>query len=317
MIIGFYTPRLDVRGSCEALYQYAKHSEEIYSNTSIIFVPEEITPQNECEGIKKFTKRFKVVIYDNLEKSLIENNCDILYTIKYGKNDGILSVNIPTIVHCVFSMEQPHGDLYIAVSEALANKYKSNRYLPHMVGMTPILHKRNLRKRLKIPENAIVIGRHGGMDTFNLEFVRGCIAQIVSSTDNIYFLFMNTPVFFHSPKIIHLDRNSDLDFKEEFINSCDAGIEASTLGHTFGLSCAEFSVNNKPMLIYNGNVWNNAHIKIMGDKGIYFKTKEDLLFLIQIISGKKYDKKDLNAYRDFTAEKIAGEFQTYCKRLIE
>ena len=29
----------------------------------------------------------------------------------------------------------------------------------------------NLRKELNIPDNSLIIGRHGGSDTFNLNFV--------------------------------------------------------------------------------------------------------------------------------------------------
>lgn len=312
MIIGFHTPRLDVRGSCDALYNYAKYSEELYQHTSIIFTPEEISKENEEEGIKRFIVRFKIVYYTNLEDSLKKYNCDILYVIKYGKNDGLYSVNIPTLIHCVFTLEDPHGSEYIAVSKALANKYGKKEYLPHMVGMKPILHNRNMRKILNIKENSLVIGRYGGMDTFNLDFVKMIISKIVRENDNIYFIFMNTPIFDNHSHIIFLNKTSDIDTKEMFINTCDAGLEASTLGHTFGLSCAEFSINQKPLIIYNGPVWNNAHIRIIGKKGLYFKTPEEFkIIIINLQSKENIIENDLNCYRKYSIMKVMKKFNNH------
>ena len=314
MIIAFHNNRLDVRGSCDAMYNYAKYSEEIYGHTSIIFAP--LKEAHEPEGVDKFVKRFKVVYYTNLEDSLSENNCDVLYVIKYGKVDNIHSTKIPNLIHCVFSLEEPHGDLYIAVSKSLAEKYGKKDYLPHMVGMKPILHSLNLRDKLNIPHDAVVIGRHGGMDTFNLSFVHNSISEIVRDNKNIYFLLLNTPCFDNHPQIIHLQRTSDLSEKEMFINTCDLGLEASTLGHTFGLSCAEFSVNNKPMLIYNGQVWNRAHIDIMDIKGLYFSTPDTFKNTILFFNKNTYNQTDLNAYREYSITKVMKMFNECLQRAI-
>jgi hypothetical protein len=45
------------------------------------------------------------------------------------------------------------------------------------------------RKFLNIPDTSIVIGRHGGKDSFNISFVYDSIMNILSKRDDVYFLF--------------------------------------------------------------------------------------------------------------------------------
>lgn len=311
VIIAFQTPQLDVRGSCDAVYNYAHYNEVLLFNLSLIFVPD--GARNEPEAVSKFRKRFRIVQYSDMERSLAENKCDVLYTIKYGRNDGVFSKNVPTIVHCVFDLSEPHGDAYVAVSKALAEKYGKAEFLPHIVRQQPALSG-DLREELCIPRKAIVFGRHGGMDTFNLPWVHGAISRIVNERDDIYFLFINTPAFYIHKQIIYLPRTGEAEYKNKFIATCDAGLEASNLGHSFGLSCAEMSVNNKPMLVYNGPVWNDAHIKILGEKGLYFSNEWEFYNLIT--GFEKKDRGDLNAYREFAPEKVIKKFANLVEKSI-
>ena len=307
LTIGFQSPQLDVRGSCDAIYNYAHYNEVLLGNHSIILVPS--GAKNEEEGLTRFRKRFFIDTYIDLDDAIEKNKINILYTIKFGKNDKVLTTKCPTIVHCVFSMLEPHGDVYMAVSQTLAKKWRKNEYLPHIVNQRPALNG-NLREDLGIPPEAIVIGRHGGMDTFNLVFVRRTIRKIVKERDDIFFLFMNTPVFGFDKHIIYLPKTGDIDYKNKFISTCDAGLEASNMGHTFGLSCAEMSVNNKPMIVYNGPIGNRAHIDILGNKALYFATEEE--FYKVVTTFEKKDRGDLNAYKEFTPEKVMEDFNRLC-----
>ena len=58
----------------------------------------------------------------------------------------------------------------------------------------------------------------------------------------------------------------DLVEKVEFINTCDAMLWARGAGETFGLSIAEFSSKNKPVIAMQ--VGDLAHVHIMGDMGL-------------------------------------------------
>lgn len=100
----------------------------------------------------------------------------------------------------------------------------------------------SLRKELHIPKNAIVFGRHGGNDTFDMDFVKQAVIKTVMNK-NIWFLFLNTDPFFSHKRIIYLPATADLKYKTKFINTCDAMIHGRYHGETFGLACGEFSIN--------------------------------------------------------------------------
>lgn len=316
----FHTEQLDVRGTCNAVYYYAHYNEVLLNNESAILTKKDNT-QNDIISVERFKKRFKVLEYINKEdKVSIENlikDYDIIYTIKYGTNDDFVFKNIKNIIHCVFDMSQPHGEVYAAVSETLAKKYNNNLFVPHMIGLKPSENKKNLREKLNIPENAIVFGRYGGLDTFNLHFVYNAILRIVLANDNIYFLFINTPLFIQHPHVIYLDKIIEDEDKNLFINTCDAHLECSTLGHTFGLSIGEFSVNNKPIICYDRNIWNRCHLDILGDKAILFKTEEEFYNIINTFDKKEYENKDLNCYKEYSPEKVIKKFEEiFIKSLV-
>jgi len=113
-------------------------------------------------------------------------------------------------------------------------------FVPHMISLPE--HNRNMREELKIPENSIVYGRHGGYEQFDISYVHPIVYKVAKNNPNIYFLFVNTQPFCDSlPNIIHLDKIVDLDKKVEFINTCDAMLWARTDGETFGIAIGEFS----------------------------------------------------------------------------
>lgn len=310
--IAFHTPQLDLRGSCEALWCYAHYNEKILGNSSVIVVP--LTGiQKDDRALTKFTQRFRLVIYQNntdLEEKLMDLGCDILYVIKYGKNDNIPKIEkIRTVIHCVFDLSEPHGDVYAAVSEQLSKKYNSRfPFVPHMIGLQPS-NKGNLRKSLNIPRDAIVFGRMGGMDTFDLKFAREAIWKAVREKESLYFLFMNTPKFVIHSRAIFLDGLYDNEEKNRFIQTCDAHLEAGSLGHSFGINCGEFSIHNKPIIAYTGSVWNRSHLDIIGDEVIGFKTGDELYSILINFNPKDYEGKDLNCYKDYSPEKVMKKFK--------
>lgn len=310
MKIAFHTPNIDVRGSCVALYDYAYYNEIILGNKSIIIAPLSCMSGSDDLAVTKFRNSFQVFLYevrDDLKTVL--RDCDLLYTIKYGTKDGVVFDTVKTVVHCVFDMSEPHGDVYAGVSETLAKKFGKLEFVPHIVSLKPKMDGLNLRQQLGIPKNAVVFGRHGGMDTFDLEFARQVIAQVVNNHSNIYFLFVNTPEFYKHPQIIYLGKIVTVSDKNKFISTCDAHLECGTLGHTFGISMAEFSVNNKPIIAYDGDVWNRAHLDILGDKGIYFRTESELYNILTTFNHSDYIGKDLNCYKDYTPEKVMSIFK--------
>lgn len=308
MKILFHTPQIDVRGTCVSLYDYAHYHETLLGGQSVIITP--YMANHDSDAIFKFIKRFQVIYYNTIDQ--IENiakDFDIFYAIKYGKKDDIICKNTKTVIHCVFDLSEPHGNVYAAVSNTLAKKFGSTIFVPHMIGLKPSRTNENLRKMLNVPENAVVFGRHGGQDTFDLDIAKKAIINAVNFRSDLYFIFVNTPRFYDHPRIHHLNKIVDLDEKNRFIMSCDAHLECGSLGHTFGISIGEFSINNKPIIAYNGPVWNTAHFDILKDKGIYFKNEEELYYILINFNSEYYKKIDNNCYTEYTPEKVMQKFQ--------
>jgi hypothetical protein len=308
--IAFHDNTINLRGSSVAMFDYAHFNETLLGNKSIIVLRKDKVKESDIKALLKFVKRFKIFIYENIldfERILEEEKCSFLYCIKYGTNDGIYSKKVKTIIHCVFDMSDPHGDIYSGVSRVLANKFYKTDYLPHMISLKPD-NRFHLKQSLGIKDNDLVFGRYGGMDTFNIEFCWNVIERIVNERTDIYFVFVNTPQIKIHKNIIYLNCITEENEKNAFINTCDAFLECGTMGHTFGLSIGEFSVNNKPIIAYLGdNLWNCAHIDILREKGIYFRNEVEFYNILNNFN-KNWCIGNYNAYEKFTPELIMEEF---------
>ncbi len=323
MNIGFFVRHFTERGTEVAIYDYAKYNEEILNNKSYIICFKQETqhrigfPTERC-SYDKFNERFQIIeIPDiNYMSNIINmHNLSFFYTLTYGGawdiydfNNKNLWGNCKTIKHCVFDTTYPEGDFYISISEMLNNKYSTNiPVIPHIVDL-PITRE-NLRNELQIPEDDIVYGRHGGFGSFDIGFTHDAIKEYIQNNENVYFLFMNTEEFYEHPRIIYLNRNLDLNYKSKFINSCNVMIHARHMGETFGLSVAEFSIKNKPIITCNcGDL---EHIKILGDKAIIYNTKEELLNIFDNIKTIINSRSDWNAHTLYSPHYVMNLFKTY------
>ncbi len=311
MIIAFHTPTITYRGTCVALFDYATYNESYLHNKSIVITDYNKRSEYDNIAFKWISDRFPIFLYetiDQMEEILAKHNVDMLYCIKYGINDGVYSRRVKTVVHCVFDMSQPHENVYAGVSISLARKFDSTVYVPHMINLDPTLGE-SLRERLHIPKDAIVFGRHGGFDTFNVDFCKETISKIVRERSDIYFIFMVAKVFDVHPQLLYLDETVNMEDKKRFIRTCDAMIVCEHLGHSFGIACGMFSVYNKPIIAYARDVWNTAHIDILQDKGLYFFTQDEFYELVVTFCPFYYKDKDLNAYREYTPKKVMKQFK--------
>jgi|UniRef100_A0A6C0CXP5 hypothetical protein len=309
--IAFHTPQIDIRGSCTAIFDYAYYNEKILGNNSIIVLPYSSIDEskNDLIAIRKFQKYFYVYFYKNYsELDSILSNCNIFYQIHYGKRENSYLSRLKNVIHCVFDLSEPHGDVYASVSDVLGNKFGINLYVPHMVGLPPSETGENLRNELGISESATVFGYHGGSDAFNIDFVKDIIKKVIRENKDLYFIFVNTPRFDHHSNIFFLEKLTINEDKNKFICSCDAMIHAQKLGETFGLSIAEFSVNNKPIITYGGWTWNTNHKNILGDKAIYY-TENNLYDILTNFDKNIYINTDLNCYKEFSPDNVMKKFK--------
>lgn len=305
MNIAFFANHLGERGTEVALFDYAYYNQKILNNKSIVIYQ---THQiNKKEIIKKFNENFELFHVNNfseVDPILTKYNVSHIYYIRSGKIDNRLSKVAINCSHAVFVC-QPHGDIYATISPIISGSNKKIPVVPHMVNLPK--HDRNMRKKLNIPEKAIVFGGYGGSCRFNIKFVHDVVYKIASSNKNIYFLFANfIPFCAPLPNIIHLPMIAELDKKVEFINSCDAMIWARSDGEVMSMAMGEFSILNKPIITMKCGY--KGHVDILGNKAFWYSCGESLTKIIENFDPSMEKHKDWNAYRDYTPEKVMKIF---------
>lgn len=308
MKILFFIQKIDLRGTCVATYDYAHYHETLLGGQSVILISR--NSNHDVDVLYKFLKRFHVLYYDSLDQiENISKDFDLFYVLKYGKKNEFFCKNIKSAIHCVFDLSEPHGDVYAAVSDTLAKKFGQTKFVPHMIGLKPSVTGDNLRETLGIPKDAVVFGRHGGKDTFDLAMAIRAIIKSVLYKSNLHFIFVNTPCFLNHPRVHHINKIVDSDEKNRFIMSCDAMIHAQTLGETFGIAIGEFSVNNKPIVAYKGDVWNDHYKNILKDKALFYLSEHECYNILINFDPLEYKDKDMNCYKEYSPEKVMKKFK--------
>lgn len=312
--IGFLSNQLTLRGTEVAMWDYAYYNEEYLGNESIIITRDISKIDNPgrdlCqEAYDKFRDRFPVFYYENtddIDNIVATNNITHLYIIKSGTWDGLVTINCKNLIHCVFAPIEQHGEVYSVIGDNINRRFNTNYpVVPHMISLPN--HNHDLRKTLGIPENSLVFGRYGGKDTFDISFVYNVIDNIVNTCDNVYFLFMNTDPFLIHDRIIYLNGTTNQYIKKAFINSCDALLHARLRGETFGLTCGEFAISDKPVITFK-NSPEREHINILGEKAILYENSNDLYDILVNFDKSKYDMTE-NGYKNYTPQRVMDIFK--------
>ena len=319
--VAFYQPFLNERGTSVAMFDYAYFNQTILGNKSVIIYNHH-NAWNESKGEQRFKENFETHSIDCKECDVLATNQKIdsiveqtgsgwIYMTKFGKDDGCVSSKAKTLIQCIGMTNEPHGDVYSYGSYWLSKVCSDGKHpaVPYMVYLPE--EDGNMREEFGIPKDAIVYGRHGGADTFDMPWAYQVIAEVLNRTNNVYFLFLNTTRFMNHPRVIHLDTIVDNNHKTRFINTCDAMLHVRYIGESFGLACGEFSIRNKPVITWYGSKERN-HIEILGSKGVYYQTPNDLFNIL--MQFKPVPTVDWNCYRDYTPQKIMNIFdEVYLK----
>lgn len=343
--IGFHNMQLCDRGSTVAMYDYAHYNETLLGNESYI-VYDATSPRNRRDVIAKCEKRFgkdRVFGYSGgmlaVEQFIQDADLDAMYIIKFGTVDKFVFQGCSTLVHSVFEVE-PHGYRYATVSKYLKDYHTPSeftqsqrdkiRVVPHMIDMPPIEEVQDsiklgeltdYRKHLGIPNEseAFVIGRYGGLKQFNLYQVHDAIKRFlnepqVPGTKPVYFVFANTLPFYVHERIRYVSTIYDKYEKAAFILACDAMIHGRSDGETFGLSLGEFAFYNKPIITTPTDEF-NAHIDILQDRAIIYKTDSNILLSLlnnveETVCGLlKLHRGNVNGYAEYTPEYAMQQFK--------
>lgn len=306
--VAFIDYNMCERGTTIATYDYALHNEKILGNKSFIFY--DINSKSKKEKvINKFKKQFCDVIgfsnFSEVDNYISQNKITHLYNLIGGRYEPALSKYAKNCIHYIFDYRD-YGDMNVALSPVIRNFKKGLDTLPHMVDL-PVFTN-DLRSKLGIPETATVFGGYGGKGMFNIKEAQTAVYEVASKNKNIYFLFANFHKFCDTlPNVIHLPCIVDIKEKVEFINSCDAMMWARKQGEVMSMAMGEFATKNKPIIATKKGLF-RGHSHLLGDKAFWYSTKKSLINILENFDKNIESKKDWNAYREYTPEKVMEIF---------
>ena len=280
MNVAFHSNSMSLRGSENALWDYANFNETVLGNQSVICHPSELESA-ENPTFAKWKARFPLLSYctrNELSRRIKERGVEVLYQIKPGPFDGFVIPGVKNCIHSMFLSDEFHGDAFAYVSRWCSKVMTGGEdsFVPHFV--PKLESKMNLRGKLGIPARAKVFGRHGGVDTFNIPFVRKAVLQHAQKNSDDHFVFLNTELIrgTENLKNVHyLAPTIDPEEKAQFLGTCDAMLHARWHGETFGLAVGEFAVLGKPVITFGGSR-ERAHLDLLGNKALVYQNCGEL-----------------------------------------
>ena len=285
MKVAFHSRMLTERGSEGAMLDYARLNRSVLGNESILCLPDR--PEFAANPLlKKWQEEFEVIQYadkNDLSRRLKKEAAEVLYLTKPGPFNGFLVPSVKNCVHAQFLCDEFHGDAYAYLSSWMSRVMtgRENSFVPFYVPR--FISEEDLRRKLRIPKEAKVFGRHGGWDTFNIPFARKAVIEHARNFTGDHFVFLNTEPIRGTERLsnVHyLQATVDPVEKAKFIATCDAMLHARWHGETFGLAVGEFAVLGKPVITYGGSR-ERAHLEMLGEKALIYKSKEELLKVLR------------------------------------
>ena len=308
MKIAFYVSRLGLRGNTNAVALYADYAQRLFGHSSSIILKLPRT-LHDRDALDAFARSFELLFFEHawdLEELVQREQIDLFYAIKPGFNDGISPTRCRSVIHCMNLFSEQHGDRMAFVSKWHAQHMSAGGapYVPHII--EPLANRGDLRHEFKIPEDAVVIGRHGDPSTFDIPWVREALITAAQGDRRLYFLLLNTPAFCSEPNVVFLPGTFDRDFKAAFLHSCDAMLHARSRGETFGLAVADFAGLGKPVMTWSGCP-EKGHFDLLGAGGRYYSNYHTLLRSIsQVRRGESVDYGSLQS--EYGADAVMRKF---------
>lgn len=304
--IAFIASQLSIRGTETAIYDYMKGCRDILGMQVYLFYPEGC----DMTSYEKFRAEFWPCLtsfnsLQHLEQMVKELGIENVYWIKAGFNDGKLIPGVRNMIHAVFNVSDSHGTVYAYVSKWLSDQNDGAPYVPHIVHLPEV--EGNYREMLNIPGDATVFGRYGGIDQFDIPYLPQAIAKALNMAPDIYFLLMNTKYLgFYHPRVLYLEGTTDLEVKRAFMNTIDAMLHGRQEGESFGLSVCEALFCNKPV-ITNLECRDRHHIQLMGSRGFYYTSENELATILALFEPTPYPYYKL--VEQFSHETVMSKFE--------
>ena len=319
MKIAIHSSQFDGRGTGKVPYDYGIALQKI--GHEVIFITSNLSAN---ESIAKFREKFQVFTYEkhiskhlgheiqyDIDKILYKERVDFIHMIKAGENDKIVPTTCKSGIHCVFNMTENHGNVYAGVSEYLAKKFNQTLYVPHIIkNVEPTI---DVRKEMGISEDTLIVGRIGGADSFDLQFVKESIINVLNIRKDIIFIFLSTNPFYSHERLLNIPWVETEEEKFNVIHACDVMIHGRRMGETFGIACGEFSAANKPVITWSGanNLhYDTCHLELLGDKAIKYNYSYDLTNILSELERKGIKDKNWDVYsKRFNEDSVINQYQ--------
>ena len=240
------------RGTTTAMLDYARYLRGRGHDVQVAYWQH--SPANVPSVIETVADEFPLRAHphpDRLPPSL--HDFDAAYFIKAGYQDGMTVPGVHNLVHAVFRDYDPHGSRYAYISRWLADDVRkscsgragrksgalergreavgdgcSNALdfadLDLMVD-TPI-HQTGMRQQLGIPNDAFVILRFGGYDSFDVPWVHTTVIDMLDDNSSWHFVGLNTKRFTDHPRAQFLPLIPDQVEKASVVASADVFLTA-------------------------------------------------------------------------------------------
>lgn len=317
----FKSNQLSERGTEVAIFDYALFAEK-YFQVESHFVFKKVTS---ASTLDKFEAHFPGRIWFPAETASEEARSafvlqvaadigpDAFYSIEAGDTLSEMIPNTTNLVHAVFSCNFKHGDKYVAISDFVHRSGgQCQGIVPHMVWL-PDEPVESLRQELGIAEEALVLGWYGGHDAWDDNITPLVLEVAAQRRDNVYFLFQNFKDesqlrLAENPNILSLPRDSNLIKKKRFILTCDAFLHTRTLGETFGLAVAEFSILQRPVITYRHPL-HRFHLEILQDDCYTYGSTSELRGTLASLNKTNLMARDFAThYKRFSPRKVMDTF---------
>ena len=271
-------------------------------------------PGNVPAIVARVSQEFPVMSHvEQFDVSKEAKGFDAAYFIKAGNDDGLVVPEAHNFVHAVFQEYEPHGNRYAYISKWLANSMREKvngshgrrenlpsrgktselagclnardfQYLDLIVDVAK--PQQGMRSQLGIPEEAFVILRFGGMDTFDIGWAQETVVTMLDQNPNWYFLGLNTRQFTNHERALFIPMVMDPVEKASIIACADVFLTARGHGEAFGVAVAEALQIGIPVLAWQGGIDQN-HVHMLAGLGGLFRKPWDLRFKLRRLAKGK------------------------------
>jgi len=305
----FHDNQIGERGTTQSVLDYARAIRAYGHAVALSYCVSAIG--NNSDMLELVGQEFEIFGYKNDSEIIdIASDFDAVYFQKAGHNDGKNAGPVHTVIHSVFQNFEPHGNYYGYISPWLANHMRRYVHRPRQILGGSIKKGKvakasgcenalsfdhislicempsatgSLRAELDIPDDAFVILRYGGFDTFDIPFVQNLIPELLTANPNWYFLGVNTDRFSDHPRVIYHPKILDKQVKANLLASSNVFLNARLSGESFGLANAEALQLGIPVLAWAGGHDQN-HAEMLGKLNGLYKNGQQLTQKLQQIA---------------------------------